>query len=297
MDHRSGWLRVLFHTLVAFVATPSAALQASDPAAWVVRTNFEFGEVGSYAYPDGGDAPHRAFDERVADGRYGRADTRITDAERFGGRQSAEISVRAGQDNLGGRVYLPSPLREGDEIWIRLHVKWQASPRFDFSAAPYLKFLRLKPRLPDESDSYDNDILIDHPDGLHSAFLWSVSHPRGGNVEAGLPGADDPKPGVWETYELYQAFDDATAAEGGRSRTRLWKNGRLLLDSGTYATLKSRDHEVRFLEIVGYWNGGAPRTQSFWVDNIRIQNFAPLRVDDFGNPYLGMPGRFRPQAH
>jgi hypothetical protein len=138
--------------------------------------------------------------------------------------------------------------------------------------------------------------LLDHPDRKHSAFLWSVSHPRGGNVVAGLPGADDPAPGIWETYELYQALDEVAGAEGGRSRTRFWKNGRLLLDSGAYATLKSRDHEVRFLEIVGYWNGGAPRTQVFWVDDIRVQNYAPARRDDFGNRYLGVPRRFRGPA-
>jgi hypothetical protein len=287
MQRRSGWLRV-FTVLVVWLAAPAAGLRPSDPASWQVLAGFERGEVGDYAYPVAGVDPGDAFDERVADGRFGWADARTTDVESFVGRQSAAISVRAGQDNLGGRVYFPAPLREGDEVWIRLRVKWQAAPRFDFAAAPYLKFLRLKPRLPDESESYDNDILIDHPDGSHSSFLWSVSHPRGGNVSVGLPGADDPVPGVWETYELYQALDDESEAEGGRSRTRFWKDGRLLLDSGAYATLKSRDHEIRFLELVGYWNGGAPRTQVFWVDGIRVQNFVPPRRDEFGNPYLGV---------
>jgi hypothetical protein len=61
MQHRS-WLGVFFTALVGFAATPSAALQASDPAAWLVHASFERGEVGAYIYPeaggvDPGDAP------------------------------------------------------------------------------------------------------------------------------------------------------------------------------------------------------------------------------------------------
>jgi hypothetical protein len=276
---------VVVSALGGLVGADSAALEASAPDAWLLHADFERGEVGSYAYPIQGEGPlPDAFDERPADGALGWADTRYTDAEHFDGQQSAAVSIQRTQENLGGRIYFPRPLRKGDEIWIRLRLKFQADPTYDFTAHPMLKLVRLKPRLLDESDSYDNDILINNPDGVRRPFVFSLSHPAGGNAGGGVPGVDDPAPGRWETYELHQALDDAT---GGGSRTRFWKDGRLLVESDT-PILKTNRHEIRYLEFIGYWNGGAPGTQTLWIDDIRIQNHVPSGRDASGNAFLGV---------
>jgi hypothetical protein len=276
---------VFFSLLIGLVGGDGAALEASAPQAWLLHADFELGEVGAYAYPTPAEASlDDAFDERAADGALGWADTRYSDVEAFEGRQSAAVSVQPSQENLGARIHFPRPLRKGDEIWIRLRLKFQAAPPYDFTGTPMLKLLRLKPRLSDESDSYDNDILINNPDGVNRPFVFSLSHPAGGNVEGGAPGADDPAPGRWETYELHQTLDDAA---GGGSRTRFWKDGRLLIESDT-PILKTDRHEIRFFELMGYWNGGAPVAQTLWIDDIQLQNHVPSGRDGSGNAFLGV---------
>lgn len=251
------WLLVLLILGVAFDGEAGRRRVVGGSGEIVDTRDFEEGASGTYAFPCAG-----AFDDRPADeAPWGWAETRYNVEEVFEGTQSAKVTVHAGQHSLGGRVYFVEPLRKGDEVWVRLGVRWNAG--FSFSARPMLKFLRMKPRLPDSTDSYDNDLLLNNPNGVNVPFVFSLSWGPG-NVYFGEPGLDDPVRAVWESYEWYEKLDDAA---GGTSRTKVWRNGVLILNT-TKPILKTTNHQIEMLEVLGYWNGGSPQTQSLWIDEL-----------------------------
>ena len=94
---------------------------------------------------------------------------------------------------------------------------------------------------------------------------------------------------VWETYEMYVRFDNVSVADGGMAIIRLWKNGRLIVEINNRKTLSASTTFSDLAYIFTYWNGGSPKTQSMYVDNIILTSDRPIRQDSNGNFFIGVP--------
>src|SRR5690625_7783165 len=82
-------------------------------------------------------------------------------------------------------------------------------------------------------------------------------------------------------------LDNVPASAGGMAKIRIWKNGRLLANISDRKTLGAADDYSDRALLFTYWNGGAPKDQHMYVDEITITTDIPDNVDEQGNPYLG----------
>jgi O-antigen ligase len=231
-----------------------------------------------------GDPPHGrdAFDELASGSRY-------TRERSYEGGQAAELRIAQrtdGWDSFGGRRFLPSEPGKGDELWIRVRAFFPEG--FDFSADPMLKFLRVHTRSGGEH-GYD-DWLFNHPDRGHHPGHYFVSGAQDAGRECGRPDVHDPVRGRWETYEMHLGLDDVAARHGGGGRVRLWKDGELICEIDDLATLRTPESRADAFLLSTYWNGGAPRTQVMYVDDIVITSRTPTGRDAHGNPMIGPGG-------
>lgn len=188
----------------------------------------------------------------------------------------------------GGVISFPKKLTKGDEVWIWVRNYFPAS--FDYSADPWLKFLRVSTN----QGNGENRGYIDRK-GAAPPFRFIYEgrqdlawHKVGRSTDVvGL--------GVWETYEFYIKLDARSVDEGGAGRKRAWKNGILMKDMTDRVTLKSSANYSERLHMFTYWNDsvapvGAPKTQSSYIDDVVITNQRPSTTDRQGNPTIGMEG-------
>jgi hypothetical protein len=99
--------------------------------------------------------------------------------------------------------------------------------------------------------------------------------------------------GAWNTFEMRVDFDNVSLASGGTGRTRIWRaiNGQLQLfvDVTTQPTLVNSTDRSDFFYIFTFWNGGAPKTQSAYIDRIVIETDMSklVETDSQGNKVIG----------
>jgi hypothetical protein len=248
-----------------------ASLSSSD--GWTVALDFDDGRLGQPAV--GADA----FDAVP----MGTAPTYYSDAHVFSGTSAAEINVAGGDTLYGGIKEFPTKLRVGDELWIRFRVYWPAG--FDWSANPWLKFFRVHTRSPERDNEGYMDWYINNPEvGTHPPFqLIKEFHDQWrlfGDTR------DAPRRGAWETYEAHYVFDSVPAAEGGRGLAQVWKDGRLLGEFDDIRTLESDQSWAHSFQMWD-WNGGAPKDQTWYVDDVVLTTRRPAGRDADGNPMVG----------
>jgi hypothetical protein len=71
---------------------------------------------------------------------------------------------------------------------------------------------------------------------------------------------------------------------------QLWKDGELICEIDDLATLRTPESRADAFLLSTYWNGGAPRTQVMYVDDIVITSRTPAGRDAHGNPMIGPAG-------
>lgn len=249
---------------------------------WTVRMDFERAASGSYAVgPD-------AFDGVPDD----HADTRIVRGTSFSGAQSARLTVQEGSDLFGGVKEFPTRLGPGSELWLRFRVYWPSG--FDWSADPFLKFFRVHTQSPTRINEGYVDWYINNPQRVAGPPFQIIKEIEDRWHYFGADYRDDPKWNVWETYEVHYVFDSVPVSRGGRARVQAWKNGQLLADIRDMRTLETPEsyaHELQF----SYWNGGAPKTQSWYLDDIQLTTLRPSDRDAAGNPMIGVAWDAPPQ--
>jgi len=200
-----------------------------------------------------------------------------------------------GYGTWGGGISYPSKLYKGDEVWVRIRTFMPLD--FDYTASGKLKFLRHRTQNPSGYGGY-NDWLMNHwPRSDYDAsylkpFVFSY---EGAPISLDKsPFGSDPEDtivlGVWETYEWYIKFDNVTQDDGGQARSRMWKNGRLIGDFTWSKTLSTSDTYADALLIFTYWNGGTPKDQEMYIDDLVMTNEIPSGRDEFENPFIGMGG-------
>ena len=60
-------------------------------------------------------------------------------------------------------------------------------------------------------------------------------------------------------------------------------------------TLNTSDAFADLFYLFSYWNGGAPQTQTMYVDDIIVTSQTPTTKDAQGNPYIGMGETIPPE--
>lgn len=251
-------------------------LYATSVSAWTTIRNFNDGTVGANA--KGSDA----FSGSAGDSYY--SNEQVSE-----GPLSAELNITAGETafgSWGGAITFPSNLYKGDEIWLR--VKTFMPVGFNYNSTSNgnrLKFLRVHTMSPSAANQGYDDWYI-NPQGSSTPFSWIYEGEQKW-VHFGDSG-DAIQLGKWETYEMYLYLDDLPTASGGKARIRLWKDGVLLQDITDRKTLKAADSYAEKIYIFTYWNGGAPKTQKMWMDDIVVTTETPDARDAQNNPYIGI---------
>lgn len=247
----------------------AAALLLSLPA-WGWRTELDF---------NGGPNGAQVSELHTSDAIY--SDERI-----YEGNFSSKHTISSGAEGFGafGGIYdFPSHVTEGQELWVRVRVFWPDG--FSWNANPWLKFLRIHTTDSGGSNHGYDDWYIDIDGSTHThRFIYEgeqVWYRFGGKT-------NDPQHNTWETYEMYIKFDDVPASQGGQSVVRFWKNGVLIGETSDRETLNNSSVFAESFYIFTYWNGGAPQTQSMYVDDVIITTDTPNATDAAGNPYIGV---------
>ncbi|WP_339668555.1 hypothetical protein [Dasania marina] len=259
---------------------------ATNVFAWTKYINFNNGVLGSQTYNNDG------FSD-AAGGTY------YDNGEAYEGGQSAKLTIEAGKTGYGkwgGVINYPSNLVKGDEIWLRVRTFMPVGFNYDSSSeGEHLKFLRIHTRSPAVSNEGYNDWYINPATAPESSsphkFIfegeqrWSTA---GGYV-------DRPQLGVWEVYEIYLKLDTKSVNDGGNAIVKMWKNGKLLGEFRDRYTLVNDDSYSDRTHVFTYWNGGAPKTQHMWLDDVVITSETPSEIDEYGNSYIGV-GQAAPSA-
>jgi hypothetical protein len=221
------------------------------------------------------------------------SDSIVTSELSSSGSKSCKMNIRKGKFGWGGGVWLGEhgiPLRKGDEMWVRFRVFMPAG--FDYgvySAGDTLKFIRLQIQgdLPThhfewewmrEGKSKPHGSLLEYRDCSSYSDCWAFFGSRD----------DAPTRGVWDTWEMYVKVDDVPVDEGGHGKTLTWKNGKLIGKQTRISTINNSNDTIDAIRFFSYWNGGAPKTQHLYFDDLVWTNERPTATDSQGNPHIGV---------
>lgn len=249
--------------------------------AWTVHASFDEGEVGTQT------------DRR--DGFHGAAGGSTYSDQQKLKNNSARISIEKGKTGYGqwgGEFIFPERAYKGDTVWFLVHIYMPE----DFDHHAYgegnrLKFLRIQTLDSEGGNRGYHDLYYDMK-GADQPYKWIY---EGENRWVDVGSADNPpKKEQWQSYEMAVTLDDVSKDEGGEAVVRIWKNDVLLTEiTGRKTLAASNDYANRAL-VFTYWNGGAPKDQHMYLDEITITTETPRNVDDHGNPFIGSLLRRRP---
>ncbi len=257
-------LKILFLALSLSFSLPCFA--------WKIHADFESGAVGTKA--EGEDA----FSSVAGDSKY-------VLSPKYSGNQAASVTIEEGQTGYGkwgGGITFPADLGEGDEIWFQVHVFYPHG--WDFSCGGCtegMKFMRINTKSSSGSNEGYHTILIkgDATTGLISVNTEVVSD--GFSYSRGL-GTNITR-NQWHTFEMYIKF----SSDPSLGKYRVWQNG-TLINEQTVATLRTSQSTSGLVYIYTYWNNGAPKTQTSYIDDIIITNTTPELKDANGYPFIGV---------
>lgn len=245
--------------------------------AWTLAKNFNNGVAGTLA---------QKTDDGFSSSAGGSYYSYVNVAE---GPLSAELNINGGTTAFGywgGIFTLPENIQKGGELWFRVKTYMPLDFNYDStSEGNRLKFIRFHTMSPSNSNQGYDDWYI-NPKGSKTPFSWIF---EGEQKWSDFGGASDViQLGQWEVYEMYVYFDDVPVDSGGKARVRLWKNGKLLKEITDRKTLVGTTSYVDRVHLFTYWNGGAPKTQKMWVDDIVLTTDTPLKKDAQGNAFVGL---------
>jgi hypothetical protein len=248
--------------------------------AWTIDSNFNSGSIGTKA--DGADGFTGAFKNSLYSDKFVNS-----------GKGSAQLTITEGSKGFGefgGEYKFPKVLREGDEVWIRV---WAYFPTgFSFSCggcSQGVKYIRIHTASESGSnEGYHSILLKDSAVEVDSEVTGKTFHSN--NVGKKTVGEKNTT-GTWHAYEMYIRF----SATPGKGVYRVWQNGNLVFEDTTTNTLKSSTSKADLIYLFSYWNNGAPKTQSAFVDEIIVTSVKPSETDSEGNPFIGV-GNFKPIA-
>ncbi|BES71689.1 hypothetical protein RE428_27070 [Marinobacter nanhaiticus D15-8W] len=260
--------------LFALPILAATFLMAQPAHSWTISADFDSGPLGSKA-DRGGDGFHGAGGNSV-----------YTDEHALKG-HAAKLTIEDGSTGYGGwggEFIFPEKLTKGDTVWYQVHVYVPESfDHYSYGEGGRLKFMRIQTKSKENKNHGYLDFLIDKKNDPN-AFKWIY---EGEQVWQNIGNPEDLiVKGRWESYQMEATLDNVPVDAGGQAEVRIWKNGVLLKHITGRKTLREpTDFSDRAL-LFTYWNGGAPKTQSLYVDEITITNEKPSNLDTFGHPLV-----------
>lgn len=211
--------------------------------------------------------------------------TAATDELAYAGTLSARMEILPGDGGgfgqWGGILPLPD-VAHGQSVWVRLWVRWPSS--FEFSASPWMKFLRLHNRTEAGGNGGYNDLYVDQADEEQSVLRVIKEVHNIWEVYDGPPLPRD----QWERYELQVVVDDIPLDDGGVARFRVWRDDELIFDRTDVPTVTGPGGVLDGLYIFTYWNNEMPPANTAYIDELAIAiDDPPPNTDEAGNPYFG----------
>lgn len=203
------------------------------------------------------------------------------------GRRSARMAIhqddKGGFGRWGGILPIEPALPRGSEIWVRVFVLWPKD--FEFSAAPWMKFIRLHNQTGNNQNGGYNDLYVDKADGPKSV-LRTIKEVH--NTWQTYDGPPLPRE-QWESYEVYLFIDNTSVDDGGEGRFRVWRDGELIFDRTDVPTISTADGIINSLYLFTYWNNEKPPNNHLFLDDLVIATSAspPPNTDDSGNRFIG----------
>jgi MYXO-CTERM domain-containing protein len=212
--------------------------------------------------------------------------TTATDEAALAGTQSARMEIRPEDGGGFGQwgAVLPLPdLDAGRSVWVRLWVRWPAA--FEFSAEPWMKFLRLHNRAADGGNAGYNDLYVDNADGDTSVLRVIKEVHDVWEVYDGPPLPRD----TWERYEIQLVIDHVPVDDGGQARFRVWRDDALIFDRTDVPTITAAGGVIDALYVFTYWNNEMPPNNVAYVDELTVafDDTPPPETDASGNPRIG----------
>ena len=257
--------------LATFTMLFSLLLPAQTHA-WFINADFESGGLGERARgPD-------AFQEA-------KALTVFDDTRANTGRRSAKATITKGSDGWrewGGKWRYPTPLREGDELWYRVTL-W-IEPMWDWNVGSKgTRFHTISAK--GVNGGYLDNFFYNNAMRMGSEVDSQTFVLNNGRTAIDLPAM--PK-GSWQTFERYIKWHSVP----GKAIDRVWRNGVLVFEDKKTKTLRDSTSYGDFVDQFGFFDGvdtgGAPRTQSLWIDSIILTDQRPSNTDADGNPFIGL---------
>ncbi len=255
---------------------------------WFTHIGCEGGTLGTQVGQGGPDEFTQTF-----------SSTLYSDTEVGTGSESCQMGITQGSDGWAqwGAIYqFPTQLSVGDDLWIRLSLYVPST--FNYTASPWLKFMRVLTASPTNNDQGYIDLYIVPPNGTiwDDALNEQVATPfafyyEGNAIVRGVGSqpANNIATDEWETYEIYYHLDTVSKDDGGAGEVRIWKDNNLLADLTDQAVLADSATYAEAFYLFTYWNGNAPATQSLYVDDVEITNQTPANTDANGYPFIGAP--------
>jgi len=168
---------------------------------------------------------------------------------------------------------------EGLTVVVEFDIRFEPGYQFDAASGNLsrTKLLRLRYLKHGGEKCGYTDIYFDH--GSKAGYNWYSEclpvkdYPGNGKVYFGY--GNEMTAGDWQHIRYEITYGTATIANGGKSHIRLWRNGVLAGDIRDRLTLRDASDRVGQFLFINYWNGGAPQTQTLWVDNFKIEYRLP----------------------
>jgi hypothetical protein len=233
--------------------------------------------------------------------------TTVSNAQSYSAPNSTVTTIASGATAVGFAQCLSTSEQpaEGNQVWFRIRTFFPTGFNFQAPGGQHLKFMRIDTGLPANSGHGSHIDWYIFNGGVNNGgdFDWIYEGQStwmfGGGGSTALPTGI--VTGQWQTWEVYYRLSSVAST----AIIRLWRNGTLICD--TSANLPSGVTQLSTINsgyIVGgnnsiaagfmhvtYWNGGAPQTQSWYIDDVVINtslNAIPTQRDAAGNPFLGL---------
>jgi len=231
--------------------------------AWTRSSNFDSGSAGQNAIGTSG------FDYA------GRATTYSSDFS-VSGTKSAKMLWTQGSEGFAEDhgEYSITTVPNGGNIWIRGYFYFPSG--FDFTAAPVSKFIRLKLSTGGYISLFFNANVPSTPTvGKLVESNDSSTH----SLQMDVPNSAI-STGSWHCVEMHVRLSTTAPL------FRAWLDGKLVLNDTSNKQVLS-DTTSSLIYIMTNWNGGVPKSQSQYMDDIVITTDTPSQVDSNGNPMIG----------
>lgn len=215
----------------------------------------------------------------------------------FGGQRVVRQENQSNKKGFGGRIVNTS-LGKNKEIWVRWFeyfpgnfcfansvngdnggtggkMKWM---RFQYPSNTHRITLKMDgtPGCAAPCNNCMTKMSIDSIVG--EAMGWNNIKRRIGS--AGFPRSQ------WNALQVYMYLDDVPASAGGKARIRVWINDVLLAEITDVPTLDGATSKLSSVWWGNYWNGGFPKDQHWYLDEVIITSSKPNTTDSGGRPYI-----------